>query len=135
MSTSKRGRKKIEWNEVDAKIVESFSQYGVPQNEISQKIGICVDVMNSLYQAEIARGKGHANANIGKRLYQKAMDGDTAALIFWAKTRMGWRETNRVDLVSSDKSMSPASSINLAAFSAEQLAALRGELDARKRNG
>lgn len=102
----KCGRKKIEWNEYDAKMVESLSQYGVPQEEIAQRIGISVDTMATVYRAEILRGRGNANANVGKRLFQKAMDGDTTALIFWAKTRMGWKEIQKIDHTSSDGSMS-----------------------------
>ena len=120
----KCGRKKIEWNEYDAKLVESLSQYGVPQEEIAQRIGISVDTMVNVYRAEILRGRGNANANVGKRLFQKAMDGDTTALIFWAKTRLGWRETSRTEVVSPDGSMSPASpvSIDLSEMSPEDVA-------------
>jgi hypothetical protein len=38
------------------------------------------------------QGKAKANSKIGRGLFQKAMDGDTSALIFWAKTQMRWRE-------------------------------------------
>ena len=32
-----------------------------------------------------------------KRLFDKAISGDTTALIFWAKVRMGWKETQKVE--------------------------------------
>ena len=34
-----------------------------------------------------------ANAKIGGTLFNKAINGDTTAAIFWAKTQMGWKET------------------------------------------
>ncbi len=53
--------------------------------------------------------KGRANAvgSIAKSLIQQARDGNLSAQIFYLKTQGGWRETNNVDLTSSDGSMTP----------------------------
>lgn len=122
------------YDERDAKTVKTLSQYGVPQDDIAATIGCCVETMLKLYEKQHKEGRAFANAHIGKRLFEKAMEGDTTALIFWAKTRMGWRETSRTELVSPDGSMSPASpvSIDLSEMSPEDVAkmaraAFRGE--------
>jgi hypothetical protein len=44
---------------------------------------------------------------VGGALFNKAKGGDTAAMIFWMKTRAGWREKNEIDHISSDGSMTP----------------------------
>ena len=58
---------------------------------------MCVETMQRLYSHELAQGRAVANAKIGKRLFDKAISGDTTALIFWAKVRMGWKETQKVE--------------------------------------
>jgi hypothetical protein len=40
----------------------------------------------------IKRGKGEADADVAHSLYQKALGGDTTAMIFWLKCRQGWKE-------------------------------------------
>lgn len=51
------------------------------------------------------KGKARAIGSVAKSLYKKAIDGDTASMIFFLKTQAGWREVNRVDMTSSDGSM------------------------------
>lgn len=95
----------IKREDAKAKQVEAMSQYGVPQEDIASTIGCCVETMQKLYTKEIEHGRAIANAKIGKRLFEKAMGGDTASLIFWAKARMGWRTTEVVDVKNSDGSL------------------------------
>lgn len=93
----KAGRKPHPYDEEQAKIVKAMSQYGVPHEDIAVTIGMCVETMQRLYSHELVKGRAVANAKIGRRLFDKAMSGDTSALIFWAKTRMGWKETQKVE--------------------------------------
>lgn len=83
--------------------------------------------MVKLYKQELITGRTNANVKVGKRLFEKAMSGDTTALIFWAKTRMGWRETQKIDLSSSDKTMSPAPALDLSHLSPDALLKLTRE--------
>ena len=126
----KKGDGPVLFNADHAKTVRALSQYGVPQENIAATIGCCVETMLKLYGQEHKEGRAVANAKIGKRLFEKAMEGDVSALIFWAKTQMKWRETSKIDLTSSDQSMSPKAAFDLSTLSPEQIAALRGELDA-----
>lgn len=64
-------------------------------------------------------------------LYRRALKGDPRAFEVLRDT-IGEKPVAEVDHRSSDGSMSPVSAIDLSSFSAEQLAALRGELDAKK---
>lgn len=44
-------------------------------------------------------GRQAADANVGKSLYSKALDGDTTAAIFWLKNRQraNWRDRHEVE--------------------------------------
>lgn len=80
----------------ERKQVEAMAGYGVPHDNIASLIrdGIDSDTLKKHFKTELAQGKAKANAKIGQTLFQKATSGDTTAAIFWAKTQMGWKETN-----------------------------------------
>ncbi len=59
------------------------------------------------------KGKAKAIGKVARGLLQKAMDGDTASMIFYLKTQAGWRETMHVDNTSSDGSMSPPKRVEI----------------------
>jgi hypothetical protein len=44
------------------------------------------------FREAIKRGKHEADAEVAHSLYQKALAGDTTAMIFWLKCRQGWKE-------------------------------------------
>ena len=57
-------------------------------------MGKSEDSLQRYCREELNNGALKVNAKIGGKLFQKAMNGDTPSLIFWAKTRMGWKETS-----------------------------------------
>jgi hypothetical protein len=84
--------------------VEALRSYGIPVKEVAAYIGIDDKTLYKHYKKELENSAIKANANVGKFLFQAATgqalekgakysDCITAA-IFWAKTRMGWKETN-----------------------------------------
>lgn len=75
---------------------------GVQQDTIAKIVGIAPMTLRKHYRDELDYGSDRANSEIAKTLYQQALDGNVGALIFWAKTRMGWRETNRTELTGAD---------------------------------
>ncbi len=92
-----RGGQPFVPTDVERKQVEAMAGYGLYQDQIAVLIrdGISKDTLYKYFQHELARGKAKANAKIGQTLYQKAVDGDTTALIWWTKTQMKWRETTQ----------------------------------------
>lgn len=82
--------------------VEKLSGMGIPQEQICARLGICDDTLRKYYEQEILNGQAVANEAIAQCLYNKATGGDTTALIFWAKTRMRWKETSGVELTGKD---------------------------------
>ena len=90
-------------DKIRAEIV-ALRSYGVPIKEVAAYIGIDDKTMYKYYRPELEQSAMKANANVGKFLYQAASGqalttGATysdcvRAAMFWAKTRMGWKETN-----------------------------------------
>ena len=84
--------------------IVALRSYGVPIKEVAAYIGIDDKTLYKYYKDELDNSAIKANANVGKFLYQAASGqalttGATysdcvRAAMFWAKTRMGWKETN-----------------------------------------
>lgn len=88
-------------------LVQLHATIGTDQNEIARIIGIDPKTLRKYYRDELDLAMAKANATIGGALFNKAKSGDTAAMIFWMKTRARWRERHEHDHTSSDGSMSP----------------------------
>jgi hypothetical protein len=80
---------------------------GTPQETIGRILGIDGKTLRKHYRDELDLGSSRAIGDIAGQLYKKAMSGDTASMIFWLKTRAGWRETTHHELTSPDGSMTP----------------------------
>ena len=87
--------------------VSALASFGVPREDIASYIGVDAKTLRKHYPEELANSTTRANAAVGKFLYQaasgqalqdqnlKASYADCVrAAIFWAKTRMQWRETS-----------------------------------------
>ena len=84
--------------------IVALRSYGVPIKEVAAYIGIDDKTLYKYYREELENSAIKANANVGKFLYQAASgqalttgasySDCVRAAMFWAKTRMGWKETN-----------------------------------------
>ena len=91
----------------------ALRSYGVPIKEVAAYIGIDDKTLYKYYRDELENSAIKANANVGKFLYQAASGqalttGATysdcvRAAMFWAKTRMGWKETNVQEVKMADE--------------------------------
>lgn len=79
-------------------LVRELKGLGMPQVQIARKIGVDEDTMCKHYRDELDEGLACANAQIAGALFQKALGGDTACMIFWLKTRGGWKEKTSVEV-------------------------------------
>jgi hypothetical protein len=98
------GRPKFEPVDAERKQVEALSGYGLPIDQIAILIrqGISVDTLRIHFATELVAGKAKANSGIGRTLFQKAMGGDTTAMIWWSKTQMRWAETQKHEITGAD---------------------------------
>jgi hypothetical protein len=74
---------------------------GAPQADIGIVLGISDVILAKHYRLELYRGMAGANAKVAECLFRMATNptpsGPTVtAAIFWAKTRMGWREVQHI---------------------------------------
>ena len=83
-------------------LVQLHTTIGTPQEDVARIVGIDAKTLRKHYRDELDLAHAKANATIGGALFNKAKSGDTAAMIFWMKTRAGWRETNRTELTGAD---------------------------------
>jgi len=98
------GRMAFEPTDAERKQVEAMSGYGLPIEQIAVLVrgGIDTDTLRKHFATELVAGKAKANSGVGRTLFQKAMGGDTAAMIWWSKTQMRWAETQKHELTGAD---------------------------------
>lgn len=81
----------------ERRLVEHYVSIGMTQEQIAIVMGKSVDSLDRHCRHELDAGALKVNAKIGAKLFDRAMNGDTACLIFWAKTRMGFSEKSRIE--------------------------------------
>ena len=98
------GRMAFEPTDAERKQVEAMSGYGLPIEQIAVLVrgGIDTDTLRKHFATELVAGKAKANSGVGRTLFQKAMGGDTAAMIWWSKTQMRWAETQKHEVTGAD---------------------------------
>ena len=97
----------------EREMVEKMSGFGVPTEQIASLIRDSIDneTLIKHFSKELQTGKAKANSRIGQTLFQKAMDGDTAAMIWWSKSQMRWSGVERLEHTSPDGSMTPVAGV------------------------
>ncbi len=87
------GRPEHKQTEIRQRVVMALSSEGVPQDEIASLLGVDPKTLRKHYSPELSYSKTIADAAVKGTLFKKCVDDeDTQALIFWAKTQMGWKE-------------------------------------------
>jgi hypothetical protein len=92
------GRPPHEPTEKSRAKVKALSAYGTPQEQIARALDIHRETLTKYYRDELDLGAIEANAKVAETLFQQGVrDGNTTALIWWTKSRMGWREKHDVE--------------------------------------
>jgi hypothetical protein len=73
--------------------LEQISDYlGISDSTLRRRMHENPEVMEAY-----KKGRATAAIGIGTSLLQQARDGNLTAMIFYAKTQMGWRETQQIE--------------------------------------
>ena len=99
------------------RMVEAMSAYGIPHDDISLVVGIDRNTLTKYYRQELDQASAKANAKVAERLYDRAINGDVKAMMFWLERRGGdaWKHKPVVQLVPGDFTieMNPANFLEL----------------------
>ncbi len=89
--------------EIDLAEVERLASLGLTQEQIADALGISEDTLYARkreskdFRDAIKRGQAKGVGSVANVLFEKAMGGDVASLIFYLKARGGWKETQRIE--------------------------------------
>jgi len=86
----------------DRDTAKRLSALGCPHEDIAIRLKISADTLVKYYQTELDEGRIDANSAIAGTLFQQAKNGNTAAAIFWLKTRARWKETSSHEVTGAD---------------------------------
>lgn len=116
------GRPPFVPTDADRKLVRKLSGLGLPHNQIRMLVrekGIGLDTLAEHFRVELEEGKADTGWKIANALFNKAMKGDTTAMIWWTKTQMRWSETQKLEVTG--KEGGPIQSVDLSKVSTEAL--------------
>ena len=99
--------------EATRQTVQLHTMVGTNQTDIARVLDIDEKTLRKYYRDELDLAKSKANASIGGALFNKAKNGDTAAMIFWMKTQAKWAERHELDHSSTDGSMKPVDKVEI----------------------
>lgn len=78
--------------------VRAMSAYGTPQVQIARVLDIHEETLRIHYRDELDLGVIEANSKVAETLFNQGVrDGNTTALIWWSKARMGWKERQEME--------------------------------------
>lgn len=72
------------------------------QEAIAAALGVDHETLVKHCKAELTDGRQSLNAKVSATLAKKALDGDMTAIIWYEKTRRGYRDTSRHELTGAD---------------------------------
>ncbi len=98
----KGGRKPYNPTTAQRNSVAVWASIGTPHDVMAAQLGIAKMTLEKAFAHELKNGKAITDKAVAKSLYQKAITGNVAAMIFWCKTRLGWRETSRTEVTGAD---------------------------------
>lgn len=70
---------------------------GMQQDLICKLLKTDKQTLCKYFRSELDTAAAHSNMAVVGALYNAAMSGNVTAMIFWCKTRLGWRETTNLE--------------------------------------
>lgn len=101
----KLGRPPFRPTKKERELVEILSGRGLSIELISSLVrdGIDNDTLKKHFSHELLIGKAKTGSRISEKLIEKALDGDTQALIWFTKAQLKWAEASKLQLSGDDE--------------------------------
>lgn len=116
------GRPRIPFDGSDHDKVKLLAMAGTRQEIIAGLLGCDEKTLRSRFRAELDYGMEHAHAAVASTLLANALGGDIAAIIWYEKTRRGFRDISRHEHGGIDGA--PIALRDMSGYTDEQLAVL-----------
>lgn len=92
----RKGGPRRVFGEEDRKLVTLLVIAGVPIHVVARVLATTENTLRRQFSAELEDAAAQAGAQVVGALLDNAIAGNVAAQIFWCKTKLGWRETDRL---------------------------------------
>jgi hypothetical protein len=91
-------RPKLNPTQEQRQMVKTMTAMGAKQEDIALRIGVrSAKTLRKHFRNELDRGASEANLSVAQALFKKTREGDIEAIIFWLKSRAGWRDRPEFD--------------------------------------
>jgi hypothetical protein len=91
-----KGHKKFKPTDETRQTVKTMAAIGIPEERIARCLNCSLPTLLKYFRFELDTASDLATTEIGGKLFRTAMGGNVGAMIFWMKTRAGWRDTEIV---------------------------------------
>lgn len=103
------------FSDTERAIVQRAAMMNMPQDAIAKLLKTDKETLTKNFREELNHASDKANMAVLGALYKNAIEGNVTAQIFWCKTRLGMRETDRLELTGKDGAeLTPSISIAIA---------------------
>ena len=131
MEKGKPGRKRklAQLTEDEYKQISQWSGDGLNESQIATLLNVNISTItrekkrNEQFAEAIKRGKGRGIQRVTNKLYEKALEGDNTAMIFYLKNRAGWQDKIEKETIIEQKQV-----IDLTRISNNELSKLKSIL-------
>ena len=95
----KRGRPRFVPTDAQRERVVALKAIGATNETVAKILGIDRETLTANFREEIETGVADILGQVVGTLFKQALAGDTTALIFICKTRLGWSERSRLEIL------------------------------------
>ncbi len=92
--------KKMSDDEANKQLVKMMTACGIPKARQARFLQISIQSLNNNFAHELENGEVSANMQVANALFNKAIEGDVRAQIFWLESKAGFQKVTHLDVTS-----------------------------------